>query len=103
MLDIVEFPEGKDMSVSSTAVSKAANVLSVQLASLEYAQDFGVDLRFFFESDLQFQNASFKAYLVQRLVESQINVSDVTQVIEALDERLTFYVGDSAETKGFIR
>ena len=104
MLDIVEIQDGKDLGVADTAVTKAANVLSIQLGSLEYAPDFGVDLRFFLTSNLQFQNDSFKAYLVDRLTHSQVNVSDVRETLEALFSRYTFFVGDASESmRGFIR
>ncbi len=103
MLDIVGITDGEDLTVLDSVVGKASNVLSVQLGSLEYAPTFGVDLRFFLESEFQFQNESFKAYLVQRLTESQINVAKVTDVLEALFERLTFSVGDlSQKGKGLI-
>lgn len=103
MLDIIEIEDGKDLGLADTVVAKAANVLAVQLGSLEYAPTFGVDLRFFLESPLQFQNESFKAYLIQRLTEEQINVAGVTEVLEALFQRLTFHVGEIAtDTKGFL-
>lgn len=101
--DIVSIQDGLDMGIAVTDVSKAANVLSVQLGDLEYAQDFGVDLRYFLTNNLQFQNESFKAYLVERLTTNQINVVNVVEVLNTLFSQLTFSVGDAAnESKGFI-
>ncbi len=100
MKDIIEALEGDDLNVMDSIVAKAGNVASVQLASLEYSQDFGVDLRFFLTSDFQLQNASFKAYLVQRLTESQVNVSEVLDALDLLFEKYTFMVGDNAEENG---
>lgn len=103
MLDIVEVSDGKDLGMADAVVSKAANVLSVQLGTLEYEPTFGVDLKFFLESPLEFQNESFKAYLIQRLTENQINVAGVTSVLETLFQQLTFKVGDlSQNAKGFV-
>lgn len=100
MMDIAEVSDGKDLVILDTAAPKAGNVLSVQLGDLEYAQDFGVDLKFFLESEFQFQNESFKAYLVQRLTEHQVNVAQIIDYVEPLYERYVFSVGESAERGG---
>lgn len=96
MLDIIEIADGQDMKTADSAVPKAANVLSIQLESLEYAPKFGVDLAFFLESNFQFQNESFKSYLVERLTAHQINVSQVTETLETLFNQYTFFV-DAAD------
>lgn len=98
MLDIVQVEDELDLGIQDSVVGKAGNVLSVQLGSLEYAPDFGVDLAYFLQSGLQFQNSSFKSYLVQRLVASQVNVTEVVDQINALYEKLTFYVDDANKT-----
>ncbi len=103
MKDIVSIQDGLDLGVADSVVSKAANLIAVQLGTLEYAPTFGVDKKFFLESPLQFQNESFRAYLIQRLTENQINVASVTEVLSNLFETLTFQVGDATENvKGFI-
>jgi hypothetical protein len=94
MLDIVSMVEGQDLKFADTAVTKAANVISIQIGDLSYAPTFGVDLKYFLRTDLQFQNASFKSYLVQRLVEHQVNVSSVATLIDDLLTKYTFYVDD---------
>lgn len=102
-LDIVEIANGKDLGIAKTDVTKAANVLSIQLGSLQYASDFGVDFRYFLTENFQFQNESFKAYLVDRLTIHQINVSNVIDTLEALFLKFTIFVGDEAnDVKGFI-
>ena len=100
MIDIVSIDDGEDLTVSDSAVGKAANVLSVQLGSLEYAPPFGVDLSYFLQSDFQIPNESFKAYLVERLVFHQINVSTVVETIETFSRNLTFKVGDANQIEG---
>lgn len=103
MLDIINIEDGLDLQVGNTAVPKAANVLSIQLGDLEYAPTFGVDLRYFLEAGLQFQNASFKAYLVDRLTQSQVQVSQVLEILETLYSQYTFFVGDNRNLEGLIR
>jgi hypothetical protein len=100
MKDIIEIKSGEDLKVFDSIVAKAGNVLSVQLGSLEYAPEFGVDFKFFLESEFKFQNESFKAYLVQRLAENQINVSEVIQTVDLLFQKYTYSVGDSSQTNG---
>jgi hypothetical protein len=94
MKDIIEANDGQDLLVMDSIVAKAGNVLSIQLGSLEYAKTFGVDLKYFLESEFQFQNDSFKSYLVRRLVESQVNVSEVLETIENLFHQYTYSVGE---------
>ena len=43
MIDIQDF-QGEDLQIKDSQTPKAANVLSTQLASLEYAPALGVDL-----------------------------------------------------------
>ena len=93
-----------DLVLYEAQTSKAANVLSVQLGALEYAPTFGIDLRFFINPDFQFQNESFKAYLIQRLAEHNINVAQVIQELEQFYLKFTFVVGDADKTVGgFIK
>lgn len=104
MIDIVGVHDGSDLNLYDAQSPKGANVLSVQLGSLEYLPEFGVDLKFFIQEDFQIQNESFKSYLIQRLTESNVNVNAVIEVVESLIRRLTFVVGDTErETGGFIR
>lgn len=100
MKDIIEIKQGQDLIVFDSIVAKAGNVLSIQLGDLEYAPDFGVDFKFFLESDFKFQNESFKAYLVQRLAENQINVSQVIQTVDLLFQKYTYSVGESNQSTG---
>lgn len=78
MIDIVGF-DSKGMQVYDTQTERAANILSVQLGSLEYAQDLGIDLRYFMAEKIRFQDESFKAYLVQALAQRGINVASLAE------------------------
>jgi hypothetical protein len=91
MIDIVSSNEN-GMGIYDTDTEKAGNVLSVQLGSLEYAPQLGIDLRYFLDPDFSFQNESFRAYLVEVLASNGINVSRVIQTVQALYEKYTLEV-----------
>jgi hypothetical protein len=103
MIDIVSANEGLDLGTFDTDTTKAANVLSVQEGALEYAPTLGIDLKYFLSADFSFQNASFKAYLVERLANNRINVSSVLEQIESLYSLLTFKLSAQDKTSGLIR
>ncbi len=84
MIDIVGF-DSTGMQTYNTQTERASNILAVQLGALEYAQDFGIDLRYFLTEPINFQDDSFKAYLVQSLASRGINVASMIEVINALD------------------
>lgn len=100
MIDIVSI--GADIGVYNTQTSRAANILSVQLGALEYAQDLGIDLKYFLSEDFRFQNESFKSYLVQVLANNGINVSSVVEVVEALFSNYTFNLTPPETSGGLI-
>jgi hypothetical protein len=52
-----------------------------------------VDKEYFLNSEYQFQNSSFKAYLVERLLAHQINVVNVIQTVERLSQNYIFGIG----------
>lgn len=62
MIDIAEF--NGDLVLVDTNVGKAQNVLSIQLGSLYYAEDFGIDLAYFLSEEFEFTNDSFRSLLV---------------------------------------
>lgn len=102
MIDIAQITDGEDLDLRDSVVMKAGNVLSIQLGKLEYAPDFGVDYAYFLEAEFAIQNESFKAYLVQRLAESQVNVEQVRTTVQALFEEGEFDIAKSFQTTGLI-
>lgn len=92
-----------DIRIFDTQVKKAENVCSVQLGSLYYADTFGVDLAYFLSEEFEFQNEAFKAYLIQRLAESSIDVTSVIETIEALYSSLVFNIPARPENSGLVR
>lgn len=95
MIDIVGVTNG-ELQVLETDTQRAKNILSVQLGTLEYAPELGIDLKYFLSEKFSFQNESFSAYLVQRLADFGLNVTSVTSEIQALCTRLGFKIYDSS-------
>ena len=102
MIDIVSFNDGEDLGVQNTQVPRAANILSVQLGSPEYAQDIGVDLKYFLSQDFKFENESFRAYLIEVLANSGINVSSVTDLVNRLYNKFIFELAPEETDSGLV-
>lgn len=102
MIDIVSNVAAQDIGLFDTETTRAANILSVQLGSLVYEPAIGIDLKYFLSPDFQFQNASFKAYLIQVLANNRINVASVIEVINSLFAVYTFNVSADDKTSGLI-
>lgn len=101
MTDIISAGSGLDIGVFDTQTVKAANILSVQVGSLEYAPTLGIDLKYFLSPDFVFQNSGFKSYLVEVLANNNINVASLTETIDNLFSIYGFDI--SADQKsGFI-
>lgn len=99
----IQFKEGQDAVIVRSDVYRAGNVLRTQIGDLEYAQSFGIDLRYFLESEYAIQNESFKAYTVQRLMESQVNVLNASSVVESMFLNIDYLIGDdSNQSTGLI-
>ena len=98
MNDLVTFIDGQDLGVLDIQTPRAANILSVQVGSLEYAQDLGIDLAFFINESFTFQNDAFKSYLIETLANRGINVASVTETINDLYRQYIFNV--QADTSG---
>lgn len=84
MIDIIYDEESGKLNTFDTQGPKAQNLMSVQLGELEYAKDFGIDLRYFLQENIAFQNDSFQSYLVETLANRGINIADITPVIHTL-------------------
>lgn len=102
MIDIFFTENGKDLSVYNTQVERAKNILSTQLNALEYAQGFGIDIKYFLDENYRFQNESFRAYLIERLASNGINVSSVINEIEALSQSLTINLTPPEDSGGLV-
>lgn len=102
MKDITSLTQGLDMGILDAQTPKAGNILSIQIGSLEYAPELGIDLKYFLSEDFQFQNASFKSYLVQVLAENGINVATVVDTVENLFREYTFNIRAAESSTGLM-
>lgn len=101
MIDITS-SNGGDLGLFDTDIERAKNLLSIQIGALEYLPDFGIDLKYFLQEGVEFQNESFKAYLIQRMASYNINVTGVLEVVNALFESLTFSIGNRSTGDGLV-
>ena len=101
MIDITS-SDSSGMGIYNTETERAANILSVQLGALEYSQELGIDLKYFLQEDLRFQNESFKAYLIQVLATRGINVANLVEVIEGLSSDYIFTVSADESSTSLI-
>jgi hypothetical protein len=92
VIDIVTANDGEDFGALDTQAPRAANILSVQFGTLEYAQDLGPDIAFFLNEDFNFENESFQSYLITLLANRGINVVEVLEVLERFTENYTFKI-----------
>lgn len=89
MIDIISADEN-GMGTYDTQTQKAANLFSVQLGALEYAPDFGIDLRYFLSDEFEFQTESFQSYLVQTAANNGINVASLMETDHDLFKEFIF-------------
>lgn len=102
MIDIISAENGLDIGVYNTQTARAKNILSVQLGSLQYAQDLGIDLKYFLSEDFRFENESFRAYLVEVLANRGINVSSVLDVVHSLYNEFLFNLAPEQNDSGLV-
>ncbi len=95
MLDLINMVDGEDLHIQHNVAMKAGNVIGTQIGSLEFKGDFGSDLKYFLQEDLKFQTDSFKAYLIGRLSEYQIQVNDTMTIVSTFAEQFALGVGQS--------
>lgn len=69
--------KNNSLDVKDTSLYKARNLLSTQIGSLAYAEDFGIDYDLFFGQDYKIQTETFKSYAISKLSEKGINPLEV--------------------------
>lgn len=101
MIDIVDL-NSSGMDVYDTQTERAANILSVQLGALEYWPQGGIDLRYFLTEAIRFQDASFRAYLIQILASWGINVASFATQIETLFSNYLINLSPQENSDGLV-
>lgn len=102
MIDVLVQANGLDLGVYDTQVERAKNILSVQLRALEYAQELGIDLKYFLTENYKFQNDSFRAYLIEVLANWGINVASVIEDEKTLYTQMIFNLTPEDVSSGFV-
>lgn len=78
------------LQMSNTDVFKAENILNIQINSLYYAQDLGIDLVRFINSDVEIQPETFRAYTVQELTRQGIQLQTVETATNQFMSTITY-------------
>lgn len=78
------------LQMSNTDVFKAENILNIQINSLYYAQDLGIDLTRFINSDVEIQPETFRAYTVQELTRQGIQLQTVKTATNQFMSTITY-------------
>lgn len=94
MLDIGFDEQKKDFKLVDSSIYKAKNLLEIQLGDLFYLDDWGIDLEYFFDENILFQNESFIAYIQDRLVKKNIFVEDVSNVVSNFVQKIGITIGE---------
>lgn len=92
MLDINLKLDGQDAAVQDTNLFKAKNVADVQLGSLNYAQEFGVDKKFFMDSEFNISSATYGAHVMERLAQAGIPASIAIGVASSFADKVSVSV-----------
>lgn len=101
MTDIIDFQDN-DLVMFDTEAHRAANILAVQLGSLEYEPTFGIDLSYFLTESIQFQNGSFVGYIVEQLANRGINVTNVIDTVQDFGENYDIKISPNENSTGFV-
>lgn len=94
MIDIYKIEDGKDLNLQDNQVPKAVNILSVQEGTLEYAPDFGIDLRFFLDGNVTYQTESFKAYIIEKMAKQQVTVVELIETVDNFVSNFDYGIGN---------
>lgn len=84
---------------ADTDVYKGANILKIQVGTLVYAPDLGIDLESFLTDDVKIQPETFKSYSTQQLVGQGVRASDIASLEQTLDTLLDYTI-DSTQQEG---
>lgn len=98
MRDIAFMEMGEDIALRDSDAMKGANVVSTQLGRLHFLPLFGVNMEQFILSTQEYTLNTYKAYCVQRLVESKVSLKGISEALTALDGDLQYTFGTGEVT-----
>lgn len=94
--------QNADLRTAETDVYKAENLLMVQIRTLYYVQDFGIDLIRFINPGVEIQVETFKAYTIDRLIANGIKVFSVQSTLDKFIRNLTYTIAEPTEADNVI-
>lgn len=83
-MDIKYLNEGYDLQIVNNDLYKCKNLLNVQVGSLYYALEFGIDMDFFMRNPINLSIETFKTYLINRIVNNNILFDKV--IVDNIDK-----------------
>ena len=95
----IYFDSNGILQKADTDVYKGANILKIQVGTLVYAPDLGIDLESFLTDDVKIQPETFKSYSTEQLVNQGVRSSDIATLEEQLNTLLNYTV-DSTQQEG---
>jgi hypothetical protein len=98
MRDIAFLNQGEDITLRDSDAMKGANVISTQLGRLHFLPLFGVNMEQFIFSTQEYTLNTYKAYCVQRLVESKVSVKGISEALTTIDGELDYTFGTGEVT-----
>lgn len=97
MKDAVFDPNKNDFTFPEGEVSRAQNLFDVQIGTLYFLPEWGIDLDYFLNPDFKVQSQSFEAYLLQRLGAWEFNVINMKKQTKEFTQNLEFTFGKTPE------
>lgn len=87
MIDLQGLRNG-DLVYIDTNLIKAKSVMEVQEGSLEYLPEFGVDYKYFIQSDIQYQKENLQGHIMDRLSLNLVPPDTISSMSDLLSEKL---------------
>lgn len=97
ILDISDVKNGDIVYVNSTA-PRAKNLFDVQIDSLTYLADWGIDINYFLNPDYKIETEAFKNYLIERLAYWNLTLVLFTESFSDFIDTWTFTLGQDKST-----
>lgn len=95
--------QANDLEFVSSELSRAENLIGVQLGTLKYQPDWGVDLDYFLNPNYEIQAECFEAHLLQRIGFWGMNVLDFMHKQGSFMREMIFNFGTPKDTNSMMR
>lgn len=92
--DVYYDEDKNDLLFAASEVSRAANLIDVQLGALAYAPDWGANKAYFLNPDFEIQAECFEAHLLQRMGYWGINISKFAAKMGKFSREMLFNLAE---------